>query len=197
MTEKTYDFSITKEAINELPMKHFPGNSQVISKKSDIKNAVNQLREEPVLGFDTETRPSFKKGEHYPISLLQLSTAKNAYLFRLRKTSFPSELTELLADDSIIKVGVAIRDDIKGLQDLSKFEPGGFVELADLATKLKVKNLGLRSLAAIFLDFRISKAAKLSNWDNETLTESQISYAATDAWVGREIYMNIKERQLL
>ncbi len=189
--QNTFQNIITKQEINDLPLFKFRGKVTVISKQSDVPKAIEQLRREKVLGFDTETRPSFQKGQNFPAALLQLSGANEVHLFQLLQLEDISPLTELLADESIIKVGVAIRDDIKKLQERSDFTPGGFIELSDITQKADVVNTGLRSLAGIFLNIRISKGAQVSNWSKAQLSQAQISYAATDAWVSREIYIRL------
>ncbi|MBT3586610.1 MAG: 3'-5' exonuclease domain-containing protein 2 [Halobacteriovoraceae bacterium] len=197
MSNPSIPQSITKEEINKLPQLQFEGKSSVVIDAEHAKVCIKELSEAKILGFDTETRPSFKKGEHYKTALLQLSTEKKAYLFRLNKIGFSDQLRDLMADPSIQKVGVAIHDDIKALQKLNNFEPGGFEELADYAKKAGVKNLGLRSLAAIFLDGRVSKGAKLTNWEGDVLTQPQIAYAATDAWVGLKIFLKFQSLNLV
>ena len=184
--------TISKEEINNLPLIAFEGEIEVITSRKALYKAVSDLKQEKVLGFDTESRPSFKKGQHYPISLLQLSTDKKAYLFRLNKTSLTKELCSILEDPNIVKAGVAILDDLRGLHALRKFKPGGFVEIVDFAKKHHITNLGLRSLSGIVLQRRISKKAQLSNWAREILTDVQLSYAATDAWIGYQLYMKMK-----
>jgi ribonuclease D len=184
--------SIKKEEINELKMLKFPGKIHLVTNTEEAIGIAAELEKEDILGFDTETRPSFKKGESYDVSLLQLSTKTDAYLFRLNKMSFPKELAQLLADPNIVKAGVAVRDDIKSLQKLQPFKEEGFCELADFAKELGVQNFGLRALCAIFLDFRLSKRAKITNWEQPKLTAAQIEYAACDAWVGLEIYKQMK-----
>jgi len=184
---------ITKDEINELPLKKFTGNMHLIVNADQCSKAVAELNKHKILGFDTETRPSFKKGEKHNVSLLQLSTDTDAYLFRLNKYPLNKEVTELLANKNIIKTGVAVRDDIKGLRKLNEFEPEGFVEIADLAKEYGIKQLGLRSLAAIMLGMRISKQFKLTNWAQENLNKDQLCYAATDAWVGLHLYNKLTE----
>lgn len=184
---------ITKDEINELPSIRFSGKLHLITQRDDCRRAVEALRRELILGFDTETRPAFKKGEEYRISLLQLSTKNDAYLFRLNQYAFDNDLMDLLSDSSIIKAGVAVRDDIKGLRKLKDFNPGGFVEIAELGKQLKIKQLGLRSLAALLLNVRISKQFRLTNWEKQNLNEDQLRYAATDAWIGLCLYNKIKE----
>ena len=142
-----------------------------------------------ILGFDTETRPSFKKGEHYPTSLVQLASESSVYLFRLKKARHVQALRPLFESEHIIKTGVAIHDDLKALQKLCPFTAAGFVEITQLTTKLGYQSKGLRALAALLLGGRISKAAQVSNWARRELEPKQITYAATDAWISRELYL--------
>ena len=180
--------TITKEEINEFPLISFAGEIILITNEKSCLRAIKELKQEKVLGFDTESRPSFKKGQQHPVSLLQLSTEKKAYLFRLNKVGLNREIISLLSDPEIVKTGVAILDDLRGLQALQDFTPEGFVEIVDLAKKYHIKNLGLRSLAGILLRKRVSKKAQLSNWAQARLNDVQMNYAATDAWVGLLLY---------
>ena len=190
----SYPKSITKEEINELPMLKFPGEIVLITNQSSAIRAVNELKKETVLGFDTETRPSFKKGESYDVSLLQLSNETTSYLFRLHKFDFPRELADLLANGDIAKSGVAIRDDVIALQKLHPFDEAGLFEIADEAKNQGYQNFGLRALTAIFLGQRLSKKAKITNWEQNRLTRPQLEYAALDAWVGLQIYHRINDK---
>jgi ribonuclease D len=183
-----YELSISKEQINELPLFEFDGKVELIDTELKAQKVLKDLKKSKVLGFDTETRPAFKKGQSYSVSLLQLSTMTNVYLFRLNKFSMNQELAEIMSNENIKKVGVAVRDDIKGLQKIIPFEAKGFIDLATVAKERKIKNFGLRALTAIFLKKRLSKKAKISNWENPSLTPSQISYAACDAYAGLMIY---------
>ncbi|MDB9786479.1 3'-5' exonuclease domain-containing protein 2 [Bacteriovoracaceae bacterium] len=180
--------SITKEEINRLPLFVFDGTIVIIQSEDDAIIAINKLKEEKILGFDTETRASFQKGERYDVSLLQLATSEHAYLFRLNMFPIMSELTELLENADIVKTGMAVRDDIKTLQKRRPFVANNFIDLADMAMDREILNMGLRALTAIFLGKRLSKREKISNWDKPQLTESQIAYAACDAVVGFMIY---------
>jgi ribonuclease D len=182
---------ITKEEINELPLNAYEGPVTVVDDDEKLAKALKALRKEKILGFDTESRPSFKKGQNYPASLIQLGGAHHIWLFQISTFSSLDKLWDILADKRIIKAGVAIADDIKKLQELQDFTPGGFVEIATLSTQAGILNTGLRSLAALLLNFRISKRAQVSNWAKKDLTEVQIQYAATDAWVSRELYLHM------
>lgn len=185
--------TIGKEDINNLPLYRYKGEVVVVSRQADVEDAVAALRTETILGFDTETRPSFRRGQNHPAALLQLAGASRVYLFQLLQLQDLQPLIDLLTLENVLKVGVAIRDDIRKLQDKDPFRPGGFVELADITQKAGVVNTGLRSLSAIFLGVRVSKGAQVSNWSKTELTEAQINYAATDAWISRSIYMRLLE----
>lgn len=190
-------FHISKSEINELAMRQYSGPIHLIRTPEEAGEAASRLQGESLLGFDTETRPAFRRGESYRPSLLQLATADAAYLFQLKTTGLPPELRAILAQPSIAKAGVAIRDDLIELRKLGDFEPAGFVELAHCAKRAGIKNLGLRGLGALLLGFRISKREQVSNWARRELSASQITYAATDAWVGREIYLQMERLGLL
>jgi ribonuclease D len=184
----TFSTEISKEELLELPLARFEGDIHIIDDIKDVRKAVKHLREHSILGFDTEKKPTFKKGQYHPTALVQLSDPENAFLFRISHTGFHPILKELLEDISIKKIGLGIKDDLENLHRLSPFAPGGFVELFHITKEMGIRQTGLRNLAAIFLETRISKNQQTSNWENETLTESQAHYAAMDAWVCREIY---------
>lgn len=183
-----YKEAITKEELSELPLNFFEGEIIVVNNKRAVKKAVDYLEKFPFLGFDTETRPSFKKGQVNKVALLQLSTNERAYIFRIIDFELPKSLLKLLSNPSIIKAGAAIRDDIKTLQINKHFEPAGFFELQDEAQNLGIKNFSLKKMSGIVLGIRISKAQQLSNWESPELTEAQLRYAATDAWISYKIF---------
>ena len=185
--------TIAKEEIAELPIMAFEGKISVPLTSDQIEEAVNYLRQFKVLGFDTETRPNFRKGQHNKVALLQLSAGDRAFLFRLNKIRLPNVVKQLLADESIIKVGAAIHDDLKALVSLSPFVPGGFVDVQSMAKQVGIEQAGLRPLAAMLMGIRISKAQQTSNWEISYLTEAQLLYAATDAWVSLEIYNRLSD----
>jgi ribonuclease D len=190
-------FHISKAEINALPMRQYDGPVELIRTAGDAERIAGELKKETLLGFDTETRPAFRRGESYRPSVLQLATAHKVYLLQLKQTGLTAGISSVLADKNIIKAGISIRDDLKELRKLADFEPGGFVELARCAKKAGIKNLGLRGMGALLLGFRISKKEQVSNWAKAELTPSQIKYAATDAWLGRELYLYLDQRSLI
>lgn len=182
---------VPTDDIEKYPKQAFNGKIHVIDNQEKMEHAIAYLRNCEYLGFDTETRPSFKKGLLYPLSLLQLSDEHNAFLFRLQKTGISNELTHVLSSKKILKVGVAIHDDIAALKKIRKFNSDNFVDLQNIAKQLEIENLGLKKLTPLVLGFRISKRQQLSNWDLDSLNEAQLSYAATDAWVSLKIYQTL------
>lgn len=180
---------LSREEINALPIHAYHGDVVLVQNERELEVALNDLWDETVLGFDTETRPTFTKGPQPAPALVQLGGANKVYLVQLMHVAFGEALAALLSARHIIKVGVAIHDDMKALQRQYDFVPGGVEDLAAMARVKNIKAQGLRSLAAQMLGFRISKGAQCSNWEKPDLTDQQIRYAATDAWVGREIYI--------
>lgn len=185
--------TITKEEIDALPLKAFEGQISIPLSDREINEAVDYLRNASILGFDTETRPNFKKGQHHKVALLQLSTRERAFLFRINKIGLPQNVKSILTDTSIIKAGAAIHDDIKALRQISDFTPGGFTDIQTIAHELGIEHSGLKPLTALLLNFKLSKAQQTSNWENLYLTKAQQLYAATDAWVSLEIYNKLTE----
>jgi ribonuclease D len=180
--------SITTEELVSLPLKTFEGEIVLVENQHMVKIALEYLNRFEVLGFDTETKPAFKKGENHKVALLQLSTSERAFLFRMQRIGMPEGLKKLLSDPEIIKAGVAIRDDIIALQKVTRFKPGGFIELQDHAKNSGILNFSLKKLCAILCGFRISKSQQLTNWEADELTPQQMVYAATDAWTSLLIY---------
>lgn len=166
----------------------FPGKIITVTKDEDVAGAMELLKDQRVIGFDTETKPSFRKGEYYAVSLLQLATDDFAILFRLHFLKDFETIKILFEDKTIVKTGVAIRDDIKALQKLFHFTPHGFVELSDIAKERNMKNFGLKGMTEEILNLTLSKKAKLSNWEAHDLKTEQLQYAATDAWIGRKLF---------
>lgn len=188
-----YPIEISKEEVNNLEVKSFPGRITVVEDSEAVDLCVGYLRRKPVIGFDTESKPSFKKNSKHSVSLIQLAIPGEVFLFRIHKTGLRRSIIELFKDPGILKAGVSIHDDIKRLQSVKSFNPEGFIELQSLSSELGIISNSLRKLTAIILGFRISKAQQLSNWEADKLTENQLQYAATDAWVCLEIYQRLNE----
>ena len=184
-----FDRRMSKDEINGCPIKRWNGRTSVIRNKNDLVTAVDRLAGHNLLGFDTETRPAYTKGESYLPSILQLASNDEVFIFQLKHLGLAKPLREILSDSAIIKAGVSLDFDIRELKKLSPFKAAGFRDLGDLARKAGIMNHGLRGLAAVFLGVRISKGAQTSNWAKDVLTPQQIQYAATDAWVGRRLYL--------
>lgn len=188
-----YISSIAAEDIERLEQVSFPGTIHVIDTVgAEFNNAVRYLKSQRVIGFDTETRPCFSASQpRYGVALLQLSGRDHAYLFRINSMGMHRRLCSLLSSDKVIKVGAAVTDDIRGLQKYQEFTPRGFVDLQRIVGDYGIRDRSVKKMTAIILGFRISKAQQLSNWEAETLSDSQIRYAATDAWVCREMYIRL------
>lgn len=185
---------LEKSQINELPLIRFHGSIQFASDNKSFRKFVSRLSKQKILGFDIECKPNFKRGPNNPPALLQLATADQAFLFRLYPVMKLGPLIDILQDPNIIKTGVAIKDDVYNLKKIEEFTPAGFEDLAPLAQSLKIEQTGLRNLTAIFFSQRLSKSAQLSNWQKSPLTPAQQAYAATDAWISRELYLIMKAR---
>ena len=184
---------INSADINLLPIRSYDGPVSVVRDQAALSEALSILAAERVLGFDTETRPAFKKGERHAPALLQLAGAFGVFVFQLTVLGFPEQLRAVLTDTARIKAGVALDHDVRMLQTLAAFAPAGFVELGTLARHAGLKNYGLRGLAAAVLGVRISKKARLSNWAARQLSPDQVTYAATDAWISRELYLRFEQ----
>lgn len=186
-TEK-FRSNITKEEINELEIKAYNGRITVVEESGHVKECIDEIRKHRIIGFDTESKPSFRKYSNHKVSLIQLAIPGDVFLFRINKTGFSRELVNLFEDPEILKVGVSIHDDILRLGALQSFNPESFVELQEISNEYGIESNSLRKLTAIILGFRISKSQQLSDWEASRLTKNQLIYAATDAWVSLEIY---------
>lgn len=175
-----------------MPLFRFEGQVELVRTEDELVAAVQRMRQEHLLGFDTETRPTFRKGKINLPSLVQFACSDIVYLIQLNWLPLTDSVKDLLADSAIVKTGVAVRDDIKDLQKLSFFEDAGVLDLGEVARSIGLETHGLRNLAANLLDVRISKGAQCSNWASRELTTQQIQYAATDAWISREIHLRME-----
>ena len=183
---------ISNEQTALLPAVEFRGEIRIVEHERDIAAACKTLAEQPVLGFDTETRPSFRPGVTFRVSLLQLSTPTVCYLFRLNKIPLAKPILQLLEDRRVLKIGADVAGDLRSLRQIRHFRDGGFVDLQGIAPEWGIGEKSLRKLSAIVLGRRVSKAQRLSNWEAAQLTEQQMRYAATDAWICPEIYRTLQ-----
>ena len=190
---RMFQISISPEEISALELASFPGEIVLVDREGEeLDQALRYLKRQRVLGFDTETRPTFSPDQHSTgTALLQLSGGGKAFLFRLKKIGLPRPLAAILANPSIIKVGAATLDDVRGLQKITQFSPRGFVDLQSIVNEYGIRDKSVKKMTAIILGVKISKAQQLSNWEAEHLSESQQRYAATDAWVCREMYLRL------
>jgi len=195
---KKYLHKFSKDEINDYPVKQYSGSIFLINSYDQMNQFDNNLLiDEDILGFDTETKPSFKKGKINPPSLLQLATEKAVYIFQISKNFFPELIQTILSDKDTVKSGVAVRDDIIGLKRLNEFTEAGFVDIGEISKKIGLPTNGLRNLAVNLLGFRISKSCQKSNWGKKKLSQQQILYAATDAWVSRQLFLQMKQLKFI
>ena len=189
--------TISRAEINELPIRRYEGEVHLVSSAQDLDRAMADVRAERVLGFDTETRPAFRKGEHHLPCLVQVATARAVHLFPLQRMDFSAALAELLAAREIVKVGVSLAHDLRELKLVFPFEETSMLDAGATVQRHGLEQTGLRNLAALFLGFRIPKGNRTSNWAARHLSPAQLTYAATDAWVCRELFLRFEELGLL
>lgn len=192
MDSEPLNIAITKQQLAELPTVGFDGAITVIDNTADVADAVRFLRSRQAVGFDTETKPNFRKGMTNKVSLIQVATEDHSYLFRLNKIGFPPELKEFMECDDVIKVGLSLKDDFHVLHRICEFEPANFVELQDLVRRFHISDMSLQKIYGILFGGRISKSQRLTNWEAATLTPSQMCYASIDAWACLRIYKLLK-----
>ena len=192
-----YRRRLRSEEINALPVVRYEGKVRLVRSEAELDEALDLLAREELLGFDTETRPSFRKGKVNQPSLIQLAASDRIFLMQLALVPFGERLASILSNERILKVGVGIWDDLRELGKLYPFEGAGAVDLGELARSLKLPTQGLRNMAANLMGWRISKGPRCSNWSLPDLSPRQIAYAATDAWIGRELYLKMSEVGLL
>lgn len=180
--------TISKDKLATLPAAEYPGKIIVIDSEDKLDEAIADLMKSPVIGFDTETRPSFRKGQQYEVSLIQLSTPESCYLFRTNKIGYPQRLIELLENPDKKKIGLSIHDDFHNLRRVTEIEPRGFVDLQQYVKAFKIADNSLSRVFGILFGERISKGQRLSNWEAEELSDLQQAYAALDAYACIKIY---------
>ena len=189
----TFSAHIAKNAIQELPLTYFEGEVIVIDRPEQVADAAAYLNQFTILGVDTEARPSFKRGVHYPTALVQISTQERCYLFRLTHVGMPVEIAQIFANPAICKVGLAFKDDINGLRRRRDFKPANCIDLQSIVCKYGIMELGLQKIFAIVFGQKISKTQQLTNWENSHLTAEQAKYASTDAWATLSIYLELQK----
>jgi ribonuclease D len=188
MKQNHFEHKISKETLQNLPITRFEGEVVIVDEGGQVKPAVDYLCRQSVLGVDTEARPSFTRGIHYPTALLQIATTERCYLFRLSAIGMPQSLADLFTNPRICKVGLAFKDDLNGLRRLRNFKPANCIDLQAIAGKYGILELGLQKMFAICFGQKISKSQQLTNWENAILTTEQARYASTDAWATLLIY---------
>ncbi len=190
-----FSSNIALDIISQLPRRQFEGKIVLADTLPRMHEVLKMMDGRPLLGFDTETKPAFKKGHSHKAALLQLADDDTCFVFRLNKIGLPGELISLLSNKSITKVGLAVKDDFGALLKLKFLNPAGFVDLQKYVEDFGIEDKSLKKLAAIILGIRISKSQQTSNWENQKLSESQLIYASTDAWICLKIYKRLKEME--
>ncbi len=183
-----YSLTITKEQLAELPKVSYPGVIKVVNTAAEMRRAIEILKNYSILGFDTESRPTFRKGATIHVSLMQIAAEDVCFLFRIKKINDISSLSAIIESEKILKVGLSIHDDFNILSHDYNFAPKGFVDLQKIVPSYKFASLSLQKIYAILFNERITKSQQLSNWDATELSDAQISYAAIDAWACIKIY---------
>lgn len=184
--------TISKEKLCNLPPAGYKGQIIVIDKPEEVENAIKNLRSEKVIGFDTETRPSFRRGQTYNVALIQLAIPGYCYLFRTNDIGYPKQLINLLEDGNIIKVGLSVHDDFHNLRRVTEVDPQGFIDLQSFVKNFKIADNSLSRIFGILFGERISKGQRLTNWESQELSDSQLNYAALDAEACLRIYNYLK-----
>lgn len=197
MKENHFVHRIDKEEVNTMPLAAFEGEVVVVKNMKVFRQAMEYLNVQTIVGVDTETRPSFQHGEHYPTALVQIATEERCYLFQLRHIGMPQELAKFFANPRICKVGLAFKDDLTGLRRLRNFEAQNCVDIQKMVLHYGILDLGLQKIFAILFSCKISKSQQLTNWDNVVLTEEQARYASTDAWATLLIYKELMQTKQL
>lgn len=193
MNITSYSISISKEQLSAMPAVEFPGAITVIENRADAVKALEYLSTCGVVGFDTETKPTFRKGQTNSVALIQMSTLDHSYLFRLNKLGFCEELKAFMESETPVKVGLSLHDDFHVLHRIAEFEAHGFVDLQSVVKSFHITDLSLQKIYAILFHARISKSQRLSNWEASQLSVSQMLYASIDAWACLRIYLHLMD----
>lgn len=193
--QEEYATNITKEELAELPLEEFPGRIFVVLTDKEADKAVDYLMKFPTLGFDTETRPNFKKGQRNKVALMQISTEDTCFLFRLNRIGIPDSLEKLLSSEDVKKIGLSLRDDFGALRKRSETQPTNFVDLQKLVGNYGIDAASLQKIYAILFKKKISKSQRLTNWEADVLTDAQRKYAALDAWACLRIYNHLNNHE--
>lgn len=183
---------ISKEEVSELDLIQYEGPIHLIDSLEAFEKELDHIASQEILGFDTETRPSFKKGKVYPTSLIQISSLEHSWILRVSRIGYPAELLKLLSNEIPLKIGLGLQDDLRRLRADYQFSPQGFLDLQHYVKAFRIDELGLKKISGIVLNRRISKSQQVSNWDADELTEAQLRYAATDAWICLMIYYRLR-----
>jgi ribonuclease D len=185
--------TISKEEIARLAIRRYEGTICLVASAQDLERAIQVISNETVIGLDTETKPAFRKNQFYLPCLVQIATASAVYLFQLRQIKCSGALAKVMENPELIKAGVGLANDVSSLKKVFPFEPQNLVDLSLVAQRQGFRQSGVRNLAAQLLGFRVTKGSSTSNWDRSRLTPKQIAYAATDAWVCRELFLRFKQ----
>ena len=190
--------AITREELALLPMRRYEGDVSLVATATELERARGEIRSEPVVvGFDTETRPAFRKGESHLPCLIQVATAHKVYVFQLLRVDCGAAMAELLGNPTVIKAGIGLNYDLDQLKLRFPFDAAAVLDLGNVVKRQGFQQSGVRNLAGLFLGFRISKGAQTSNWAAASLSPQQIRYAATDAWTCRELYLRFQDLGML
>ena len=184
---------ISRGEMAALPIRRYAGEVRLVATQSDLERAIADIGADQVVGWDTETRPAFRKGESYPPSLVQVATARAVHIFQLARLDVTQPVAGLFAAREILKVGISVADDLRSLKRVLEFEERAVLDAGAVARRHGIEQTGLRNLAGMFLGIRIPKGKRTSNWAVQRLSPQQIEYAATDAWACRELYLRFRE----
>lgn len=197
MKENNFPHHIAKDLVHWMPLVAFEGETFIINTLEQVPEAVAYLNAQPMVGVDTETRPSFHRGQHFPVALVQIATEDRCYLFQLNRIGMPEELAAFFANKNVKKIGLAFKDDLAGLQRRRPFTPGNCIDVQKLVGDYGILDLGLQKIFAIIFGKKISKSQQLTNWENVVLTPEQARYASTDAWATLLIYKELMQTKKL